>query len=117
MPLDLTKPVQTRSGKPARILCIDAKGAFPVIALVDDGPAELPMLLNCDGRYHPAADNNPNDLINLPERRTVWLNVYPRDSTQIHVIGGYCSKEEAKAGASYNCIACVPIEIELPPQD
>lgn len=32
--LDLTKPVQTRDGRPVRILCMDRKGEYPVVGLV-----------------------------------------------------------------------------------
>lgn len=31
---DPTKPVQTRDGRKARIICTDAKGVLPIIALV-----------------------------------------------------------------------------------
>ena len=31
--LDINKPVQTRDGQPARILCTDKKGNLPILAL------------------------------------------------------------------------------------
>lgn len=51
-PLDLTKPVQTRGGCPVRILCMDAKGTFPIVALVTclDG-SEMMAMYTPNGDY------------------------------------------------------------------
>jgi len=42
--------VKTRDGKPARIVCTDAKGNFPVVALIDCGGFESPSNYTADGR-------------------------------------------------------------------
>ena len=73
------KPVCTRDGRKARIICFDAKGTHPIIALVSDPDIEgeeIPFCYTNDGFY-----NNPNcesyhDLMMLPEKRSGWVNVY-----------------------------------------
>lgn len=88
------KPVCTRDGRKARIICFDAKGTHPIIALVSDPDIEgeeIPFCYTNDGFY-----NNPNyesnhDLMILPEKKEGWINLY-KWSTPI-----YKSEEEAKA--------------------
>jgi len=69
MTFDPTKPVQTRDGRPARILCIDARGDLPIIALVGapaPGESEYVQRYTADGRGYRNALLH-HDLINVPE--------------------------------------------------
>lgn len=75
--LDLTKPVQTRDGRKARIICTDALSAtYPVVALVmsKDG-FEYTSAYTLEGEYHP-----PNvcdeDIFNIPVEVVTFKNVY-----------------------------------------
>jgi len=87
--LDPTKPVQTRNGRKARIICVDREGKnasskYPIIALVkaSDGSEEL-RSYTVDG-FHFFTDEkeeSENDLVNVPEERTVWVNVYKDSGT------------------------------------
>lgn len=78
MTLDITKPVQTRDGKPARIVCTDMKGTFPVVALVTQKSGnEVVNSYDSNGVYHTFSGKSDNDLVNIPERVERWLNVYP----------------------------------------
>ena len=80
------KPVRTRDGRKARIICFDAKGTHPIIALVSDPDIEgeeIPFCYTNDGFY-----NNPNfesyhDLMLLPEKKEGWVNVYKRENEYI----------------------------------
>lgn len=56
--------IVTRDGKPARIVCWDAKGDYPIIGLVDVGTSEAPARYTADGK-HDMRDNvkSPYDLI------------------------------------------------------
>ncbi len=67
MTFDPTKPIQTRDGRPARILCTDARGHLPIVALVGTphGPEYVQRytVLGCEYRNVPL----PHDLINVPE--------------------------------------------------
>ena len=70
------KPVCTRDGRKARIICFDRKDNTPIVALiecVDD--IEILQCIYSDGKcYHDMASNN--DLMMLPERKEGWVNVY-----------------------------------------
>lgn len=81
-PFDLEKakagaPVQTRDGKPARIICFDCKSnRSPVIALVTmaDGE-ETPNSYTNDGRCHPLYEMG-DDLFMVSVLHEGWVNLY-----------------------------------------
>ena len=84
------KPVCTRDGRKARILCYDLKGAeYPIVAAVEtrDRFAESIFGYDKNGRFDHDTENN-NDLMMLPEKKEGWINVY--DDAPI-----YDTKEEA----------------------
>lgn len=80
--LDLNKPVQTRDGRPVRILTTDAnirgwENATDTIAgLVTEDGSEVFLSWQADGAMfgdtHP---NDPNDLINVPDPATETYHV------------------------------------------
>jgi hypothetical protein len=90
MLFDPKKPVQTRNGRPARILCADAKGAFPIIALLtmSDG-SEAVNIYYAEGNVRSPHESaiHPFDLVNVPEKRTItvrrWLIVYNDGTTLV----------------------------------
>lgn len=45
-------PVITRGNHPARIICTDAKGNLPIIALISNNGVENPVKYTLDGRYY-----------------------------------------------------------------
>lgn len=69
---DPKKSVQCSSGRGARILCTDAPGDYPIVALVEQP----------DGAWYPFTftkyGHRPSGLrlVNVPVKRTFWLNVY-----------------------------------------
>ena len=72
---DPTKPVQTRDGRKARIICTDRNDTeFPIVALVNDGVYEEIKSYSSEGAYLHTMDESASDLINIPE--TKYLNVY-----------------------------------------
>lgn len=80
---DPSKPVQTRGGGVARIVCRDARGKYPIVALIDAG-AEWEAAarftsggwIDCDKR----SDESVEDLINIPETHEMTVHFY-RGST------------------------------------
>lgn len=84
------KPVCTRGGAKARIICFDAKSDAPIVALVtiDDG-TEITFDYLSDGTFLNR-DNPENDLMMLPEKKEGWVNIYALNTC-------YSSKEEAEA--------------------
>lgn len=66
--LDLTKPVQTRSGLPVRILCTDRKHEeFKVVGLyLNSSGVEVPESWTTDGTFSFLAGGSSLDLVNAP---------------------------------------------------
>ena len=70
------KPVCTRDGKPARIICWNLKNKiYSLVALVEVGDSEIPYLYTKEGNLSP---NIPDDydLMMVPEKKEGWINLY-----------------------------------------
>ena len=96
------KPVCTRDGVKARIICFDAKSDAPIIALIttDDG-TEIAFDYLSDGTFFNR-ENPDNDLMMLPEKKEGWVNV-----SKFSI---YASKEEALSHKTYDIISTVKVE-------
>lgn len=106
------KPVCTRDGRKARIICFDYKGdsnAYPILALISTinsrgVPSEIIAKYTEDGRYakYNNVENN-EDLMMLPEKKEGWVNIYnrnrPRTSSENCYIMTGVSVFETKEGA------------------
>ena len=70
------KPVCTRDGRKARIICFDRKDNTPIVALIESvNHAEILQCVHNDGKcFH--YDTSNNDLMMLPEKKEGWINVY-----------------------------------------
>lgn len=81
---DLTKPVQTRDGCLARILCTDrASTDYPVIALINNYHLDVYTL---EGKWLDGQSEDADcDLINVPEKTSRFLNVYANGSCFEHL--------------------------------
>ena len=68
--LDLTKPVQTRDGRPVRILANDMKTDQPVVGVVtnNDGREFLAQWDVSGKFYQRSPHEGPIDLINVPPK-------------------------------------------------
>ena len=70
------KPVCTRDGKPARIICWDKLGNLPIVALVmGEDNKEFVFYYNGNGRDNETVEKY-YDLMMAPERHEGWINVY-----------------------------------------
>lgn len=77
------KPVCTRDGRKARIICFDANGEYPLVAIIYlDNDAEDIKRYTIRGRYYGDSESN-NDLMMLPEKKEGWVNLYRKDN---HII-------------------------------
>jgi hypothetical protein len=66
--VDFSKPIQTRHGKPARLLCQGLKGDnYPVVAIVDNGDEEIPFRYTSEGLFLNRDMPHDYDLVNVPE--------------------------------------------------
>ena len=87
------KPVCTRDGRKARIICFDRKSHSPIIALVETFVKEYNSIredayyYTIDGRAINIENESKDDLMMLPEKKEGWVNVY-KDSV-------YDTKSEA----------------------
>ena len=81
------KPVCTRDGRKARIICFDAKSEQPIIALVSEQPiialvednhfGEIITQHHENGAISESETRTSNsDLMMLPEKKEGWVNVY-----------------------------------------
>ena len=94
-----TKKVITRDGRNARIICTDAKGNFPIIALVETyNGNETVLRLKENGRFYNDTENS-RDLFFYPVKKSGWINLYKINSTISPGPRAYDTKEEAESAA------------------
>ena len=92
--------VVTRDGKPARIVCTDAKGRYPVVALVynEKDNREVSHFYRENGCYLEGGINH-KDLFFETTKHTGWINIYrvndARTGTTFEPGAIFKTKEEA----------------------
>ena len=85
--------VQTRDGRPARIICYDRKEKdYPIVALIEhnDG-TETTVHYTIDGKFFIDGVDE-YDLVMAPVKREGWINIYKDNSSGNKI---YDTKEEA----------------------
>ena len=104
------KKVVTREGKTVkRILCTDARGSYPVVALIEESYYDNALSYTEDGKLYNG-ESNVYDLFFAPEKHEGWVNVY-RDFDDMMCGSVFATKEDAKCNAK-TAIATVKIEWE-----
>ena len=90
------KKVVTREGKTVkRILCTDARGSYPVVALIEESYYDNALSYTEDGKLYNG-ESNVYDLFFAPEKQEMYINIY-RGATGVgsgSVL--YDSREEAE---------------------
>lgn len=78
--IDFSKPVQTRDGRKARIICTDANHImYPIVVLITTDGLESPYSFAINGQYD-AKEESSKDLVNAPDRQVhadliiAWAN-------------------------------------------
>lgn len=109
------RKVITRDGNSVRILCTDAKGNFPIIALVKTyNGSETVLRLKENGHFYNDTEDS-RDLFFATEKKEGWINIYldAEDGSYVETCI-YKSKEEAEEnGKKWNCyISTVKVEWE-----
>ena len=111
-----TKKVVTRSGKDVRILCTDAKGGFPIVALIKkyDPTVDIVEEIYTYPKSGMFLDGAPrdDDLFFVPEKHEGWINIYENTLGQYEGRIVYDNEEDAKKHRTSNCLATVKIEWE-----
>lgn len=110
------KPVCTRNGRKARIICFDRISAKPILALVPstDRKGEDVFDYFVSGKVTASPLESNLDLMMLPEKKEGWVNVYYDNDASSH--RGcrfiYDTKERAVKEAGSNYITTVKINWE-----
>lgn len=113
---DVTKPVQTRDGRKARIVATGIKHKFPIAAAIErNDSSEFVILTTINGRYIHDGVKSELDLINVNTKViTMWINVYIYINGDFYVGSLFESEEEAKkARGNEHYIATVPVQFEV----
>lgn len=96
-----SKPLMTRSGLGVRIVCDDAPGDFPIVAIID----KMSMVDNCvthiaytkDGWINPDGIPSPYDLFFATKKYEGWVNVFKNyDGKNYVTYSIFKSKEDAE---------------------
>ena len=89
------KPVCTRDGRKARIICFNAKRDAPIIALVTTNYGkEIPYDYSLDG-LSANSENEDNDLMMLREKHEGWVNVFKTPGGRTTIGCLHPTREEA----------------------
>ena len=102
------KPVVTRTGRPVRILCWDAKGDDPIVGLIDLDTTSCVCTYKESGSFYGNSESE-EDLFMKSEIISGWINVC--DESSVYA-GIYESEEQAKFYAPVGTVAQVYIECE-----
>lgn len=105
------KPVCTRDGRKARIICFDRESSYhPIIALVTDSDGQEKIWQYLNTGKLKSWDDNHLDLMMASEKKKGWVNVYKGGLLDTK---SYNTKKEAFDKASpRDYIATVKIEWE-----
>lgn len=88
------RKIVTRDGRPARIICTEAKGNYPVVALILNEGGEVPESYNEKGTYLNS-NKSDNDLFFAPTKREGFVNVYYYNKKYVTEETIHDTKEEA----------------------
>lgn len=106
-----SKKVITRDGNSVRIVCTNAKGNFPIIALVENNGAETVLRLEENGRFYNGTEDS-RDLFFVPVKKSGWINLYKMNSIISPGPRVYDTKEEAESAAGDKSYYISTIKIE-----
>lgn len=103
----------TRDERKARIICTDAKGDFPIVALIEipDGTIEFSHKFKKNGHLLDG-DDHCLDLFFAPEKHEGWINVMGLKRGEMYCGFVHDSEEEARRNGGETAIATVKIEWE-----
>lgn len=107
------KPICTRDGRKARIICTDVNNDKPIVAVIsyEDGKETYPYTFYSNGLNMDNKVISNTDLMMYYEKKEGWLNIYKKG--EVRYIGElHPSVEEAEKQANEKCVATVRIEWE-----
>lgn len=113
MEFDPTKPVQTRDGRPARVLGTDLEtvSGETIVAAIKSFNGDAISTFFANGRLLSEGEHR-SDLVNIPEKHVRWLAIAGTDPVS-HLHATACTSEEDARQYLRLCrhpIACIRIE-------
>ena len=110
-----SRKVVTKDGrKVTRFLCTDARGQYPIVALVEtfDGDKESAFSYTKDGHFYPGEEHDYN-LFFAPEKHEGWINLYKNEDGISWISPNYfTSKKEAEEEGKAHTCSVTTIKIE-----
>lgn len=99
--------VQTRDGRPARIICDDRDGDLSLVVLIEGRDVQL---------YRPSGEIDvgnswASDLVPLPLKLHVWVSWWPTGYRGPNP-GTHLTAAGARAAREGGALACIRVEIE-----
>ena len=105
------KPVCTRDGRKARIICFDLNNKnFPIVAIINCDSEENAYQYDIDG-ICDEHDNNLN-LMMSPEKKEGWVNLCKNNHGDTSVVGVFPNREEAVSNCPPTYLSTIKIEWE-----
>lgn len=101
-PIDWFKPVQTEDGRAVTIFATEAVGEYPVVGQIAGSDVVLRWRLSGESTMTRCRSL---DIKNVPEKRVVYLNMYPNGVPGIHP-----TRKHADERAQFDRQACVRLE-------
>ncbi len=115
------KPVCTRDGRPARIICFDRETEYyPIVALVRsnyDSNEENVEKYTLDGKFRSWGSERELDLMMPLEKKEGWVNVYRSELGETHLGVPRKTEEEAREAINESCAYITTTKIEWYEQD
>ena len=107
------KPVCTRDGRKARIICWDKKGNYPIVALIQDNEnLEYIEYYTENGIFSNGGNNKNRDLMMLPQKKEGWINLCKNNHGDTLAAGVFPSREEAVSNCPPSYLGTIKIEWE-----
>ena len=92
-----SRKVVTRDGrKVTRILCTDARGKYPIVALIEIAGEERVYSFIKNGCWDTNGGESVNDLFFAPEKHEGWVNIYKSKYDGYELSQVYQRKEDAE---------------------
>ena len=105
------KPVCTRDGRKARIICFDAKCNKPIVALIYDCNKETVFQYLENGRFF-VDQIDKYDLMMLPQKKEGWINLCKNNHGDTLAVGVFPNREEAVSNCPPSYLSTIKIEWE-----
>lgn len=106
------KPVCTRDGRKARIICFDRNWEYPIVALIEcENGEEMISACDKDGKAR-IYETQGTDLMMFPEKKEGWVNLCKNNYGDTLAVGVFPNREEAVSNCPPSYLCTIKIEWE-----